>query len=1333
MAMPIQIGDVIALANMCYGIAQAFGSGRKAAPVEFREVQNELYGLGQMLELLKNSVESGAIVTTTYTQFGQPSPTHQASQSIARMVANCQTTVGHLKEFARKYAPLAGVQFIEDDTGVRVRKLSSTSRQKLLLNWKRIKWVAESSNIQGIRDQISIHVQSITAVVSLVNTHAINAVQIDVQNLARYAEGHRLDLEGARAKLYDVHMDVSVANSNIHHVSSGLHMVQQDIQSLNHKLETIMRWQQRDMPSEALQGQLSALLVKIEQLERGPSLPPQVQPCPPSASTPSLLPYPLEDGMPRPYGNPTPVHSVGFYQSSNSSLPSFTDRHSNLAYGIAPTRSVTQFASITVAELPAGPPTRNGGAASLSVELPSEPVQRISPLNTEPIEIGVQRPREEDLPPRGSRKRTATDIVFELCLETRVKDVVAEFKTLCMNARFHGNWTKATVETSEYNEGLFACLCEPFEHEDEDFEPHAQILESYFLTNATVGCHYHGKVQWILHNVGDFNRKKPATLGIRNLSIQNEMKFERAFIEPIALKTAKAIVKGEPGNYFAYELRDEKDGNQIAILNSMADDSFSGYLESITFVIENEINGNTEKITKRNIKHTNLLHYKTIGVKDVEQSGTWKRDALKYTEYVEMLVHFSPSNERDQVDLLKFHLNEVNLESNYSQDDCVVTLTMTRGEATFPRREPQREKVTGVAEFKFSNSKAANEFLLRQKDMSDELHWLKIQHSKRNENVMVKLFAEQIEAAAKDVHMSNVELVVVWDEKRNRGRILARSRDGSCYLSQTLHSDFFKRFAELSSGELFNGSAEFYQPTNKPEEKVKKYPGGVGSIQFRDSTTANTFYTRLTESARRFGFVTEPKIMPEVTSTQITNTNDKPTLQRSITQKTGSRNRNFSEEHYKKILTETAAIEDALPKQNLTRPLDAEELLDLLNRTEEKLLYNLEDPGFFPIIEAPKQPDTNEADETDAEIMAPSEPSERSLDDIYTRRKDRMKAENSPRPDGSFSEMIQPDYSQESEASHKVPQTAKTLPGLLPSDRESKSQLRRPASFDDLRPERERKEQKVLIPLDGTGVGFLFPEPKHQRSHSANGLDTLPSVPSPIARTSGLNVAPVEIITGRPIIQSPEGYNPDDREVIERIEDQRKYIDGTVPKQRSIHSLSITVEDTDGAEYERGASPIQPIEESSTSSYRPAFDRGSSLPIIATRTGIRAYRLTTNVDGKLTTGTLVWANESDPAAKRFDEGLASVQVQHFEGGPLTWVPKSILKQARYYAMNDKQRVDEDGGRVKLMRNDILVPLQDEAESRPIEPRLRVVRLTEKFSVSVERDWMREVNLSFQMS
>ncbi|KAK6356513.1 hypothetical protein TWF718_000872 [Orbilia javanica] len=1376
MAMPIQIGDVIALANMCYGIAQAFGSGRKAAPVEFREVQNELYGLGQMLDLLKTSVESGAIGPTVPNAI--PSPlVEQAYESIARMIENCQATIWHLKEFAKRYSPLAGVEFIEERGVVKVRKLPSTSRQRIKLNWKRIMWVKETSNIQGIRDQISIHVQSINAVVSLVNTyvppgsmnanggiesaqsklnvlstarHKTNAVQEEVRNLSGYAEGHRMDLHGARTEIhgarreiYNVQMGVSAANAGVHHVSSEVNLVRQDVQSLNHKLEAIIAWQQRDMPAEQLKQQLSHLFIKLEQLERMPAAA-APHPCPPLST--GIPPYPMDDApleMPHPFAQSTTYlassqsTSTAFYASSNSSMPNFSSHNQHADFRSAP-RSYTQVtsASISIApvELPTRRPTRKNGFVPSPFETPNpiEPERIVPVVNLEPVEIAEQPIREEDRPPRASRA-TATDIVFELCLETRVGDGVAVFETICLHARFHGNWKNA-IENGEYNEGLFACLCEPFDDEDEDFEPHAQKLERFTLTNGTIGCHYHGKVQWILHNVKDSQARKPVTLGIRNLSMHNEMKFERAFTEPIAFKTAKAISTGEQGNYFAYEVDSEIDGRQVAILNSMADDSFQAYLESVTFRVEDSTGG-IETIIKRNVTHTNLLHYKTIGVEDI--ADTLKRDAFKHSEHVEMLVHFlATRTSDDEVANLKLLLDEINLESNSSEDNCIVTLTMTKGEADFRNRTPRLQKVTGVAEFKFRKREAADNFLQQLKYMSNELHALKIQHAKRNEHVMVKLFAEHI-AAANNVSMNDVEIVVVWDEVRRKGRILARSRDGSCYLSQTLHANFFERFAELKRGNLFNGAAEFYRPTRQGEQKVEKLPEGVGRIQFKDSTTDNLFYARLTESAKRFGFAVEPKTIVEAPKSEsqiVENSDDRSIVQtRGKQLKRSPTTRNYSAEHYKRIVMETAAIEYALPTQKLTRPLDAEELLDLLNQTEEKLLYDMGDPKP-PIIEDVTEDDPSQPESgSGGAVLTPSQPSEWTAEDLTIPKRFRKQlsqardAEKKP-VEGTGSASLDAT----SQGERKAPQTASTTPGLLTPEDEQKHQLRRPASFDTLR--RDRESQKVFIPpeaLDKSGVEYLFPgpaNPKHQRSQSTGGSHTLP------ATSSSLKVAPGGAITNeRDIVQSPESYDPGYRRG--NIETEIDSSKSTINTPVSISIPGHHENSVDDTVAERGYPPA--YEEQEESLYDLPFSSGSSsLPIVATEKNIRAYRLTADFDTELPHGTLVWVDESDSTAKKFEQGVTSIKVSHFQTESFEWVPKGMLKQGRYYAMKAKEgtyrTTDEDGSVVKLRSNQIVVPLEDEADGKSKGNEFRVVPLEARYSVPVSREWVTEVNLSFQM-
>ncbi|KAK6335470.1 hypothetical protein TWF696_002243 [Orbilia brochopaga] len=1225
MAMPIQLGDVVALANMCYAIAQAFGSGRKAAPVEFREVQNELYGLGQMLDLLRNSVESGAITTSSMV----PSPTSQASQCIARMVANCQNTVDSLKDFAVKYAPLAGLEFIEARSGVTVKRAPSTSKQKLKRNWKRLMWTTEVSTIQGIRDQISIHVQSITAVVSLVNTHATIDLKNDVRSLAWQGEAHRVELQAARADIWNVNMGVSLAEANIHHhVSSDIQMVRQDIQSLNHKLETIMAWQQRDMTSDAFNQQISQLLVKIEQLER---LPHFAQP----AAGP--LPYPMNDGMPVPFA----AANVDFYSSSNASSPNFSGHlRTSSRSRTDPVTTYTRYQAAVVVpvepqELPTRRPTRRIRSASFSNETMSELESfqqvhmQVSVVNSTPVEIGLSSGPVDlsNLPPRGSRE-TSTDVVFELCVQSQAANGTKEFTTVCANACFHGNWIKA-VENGEHNEGLFACLCEPYPHEDEDFEPHAQDLEKYILTSSTIGCHYHGPMQWILHNVGDQEHRprKAVTLGIRNLSTQKEMQFERTFIEPISFKTAKTVLQANIGSFLTYKVPDEEEGDQLAILNSMADDSFTAGLETVAFTLGDDPRAPRETL-ERKVKHTNILHYKSIGVSDIERSRTLKRDSFKYFDYVEILVGVAPiANSENLVSFIKIHLDEVGLDSNNSQDDCVVRISMIRGEATFPLREKPEESICGHVEFKFKNATAANEFLQRLRDMKNELHTLKIQHAKRNEQVMVKMFAEHIAAAADDIQMSGVEIVVVWDERRKKGRILARSQDGNCYLSQTLHLDFFERFAELSRGDLFHGSAEVYQPAAQTRgDRVKKYPSGVGRIQFKDSSMDDMFYARLTESARRFGFsMSEPKSLPESKKPKDRKSDERPILQRRVTQLEKAKNWRFSAEHYRKIVTETVAIEEAspemmaaLPKQNLSRPLDAEELLDLLNQTEEKLIYAMEGADAF-------------------EALAPSQPSEWTSDDLTVRKRDRRKAGlTRPQDEENDDGDAPPPYSASRVEWRGTPQTSQTTPGLLSPQPEPQNVLRKHRSFDSSQGGRRLQidSEKVLIPDDiwdkhGAGGIHLRAQnnPHHQRSQSTSASDHPQGISTPdsdVKRSRGISITPTENISdSRDIVGSPETYN-ESQDFLASVATTISVTDDTGATATPPQNPSTDVPDTKQEHVQASQQT-----ESRTENLDPyAADLGLKFRVMAPKTLTRAYWLLVDVDDKLPKGTLVWVDES---------------------------------------------------------------------------------------------------------
>ncbi|KAF3932251.1 hypothetical protein ABW19_dt0201942 [Dactylella cylindrospora] len=1338
MAMPFQIGDAIALAQLCYGIAQAFGAGRKAAPAEFREVQNELYGLGQMLDLLVNSVEGGAF--TTSSEFVAPGAS-PAALCVTKMISNCQQTVNHLKEFAKKYAPLAGVEFIEERSGVTVRRM--TSKQRIKLNWKKIMWTKEASNIQGIRDQISIHVQSINAVVSLVNAHSISTVHTDVRELQGAVYQTRVELQNARNDIYQVGMGVQMANASIHgahsEIHSHLYAVRQDIMSLNHKMEAIVAWQQRDMPTQELRQQLSLLLWRLEQPASIPNHMPQQQGYHPRSH--GSLPYPDDsNNLNMPSGPADQSHyrhqhpSAFYASSSSSSTPNLAARARQADFRPAPLRSATDSVTSTtlfgIAELDGGSVTQKVTVTMRSSEQSREP----PPVPKKPVELDSNpRPSRRDRESRATPK----DIVFELCWEYRGKDGVAKFKIICSHASFHGNWVNA-VKGGSYNEGLFVCLCEPFpEEEDEDFEPHARYLEAYYLTEYTLGCRYYGNAQWLLHNVGHIRKEKLITLGMRAMDTKMEMAFEKTFMEPMCFKAAKNTLSKNLTSSLSYRIRETRDNeeiDQLALLNSMADDSFKNHLQSVTFFLQNGVTEEGEKFVKSSIMHVNMLHYKTIDVAEVR----------------------SRSKPLDPPSIILL-------------DDNIVKLDVANGSARLGNK-PNVEKVPGQVEFRFETTAAAGEFLKRLRDLRNELHTLKIQHAKGNERVMVKLFAEHI-SAADDIQMQGVEIVVVWDERRKKGRILARSRDGSCHLSQTLPIDFFERFAEMSRGNLFYGAAEFYRPTNK-QERLKKYPEGVRRFKFQDSATDDLFYARLTESARRFGFDTAN--VPERAPPPSAQPADKPVLQRRVSQMDKARNWRFSKAHYDRIVTETVAIENneitaALPTHNLTRPLDAEELLDLLNQTEEKMLFTMESPKPLPTIRGPPATPPATIDEEEVgsgygELLLPSQPSDITDADLSIPKRFRPKSRTNP---GTSS------ADKDAPSEIAIPgDTLQSNPALLPPDANYRLHGRS-KSVDGRERGRDPDSQKFMFPpglIDGKKATFppgTFPS---NRGRSSSPGIRIPSTPpmshmepsngnpgtinqenNPIS-DSELYLSPVdypeapeqeigvienidsdysseddredlEVPTSEPqVLEPPAGPPGEEPPAQESPLQEPQTVDHLIPEPKVLEPESINPEKfvsrvEDPEDIHKHAGFLHEVEL-------------LTLPMVTTAFSERAYRLTSDFNEDLPKGALVWLDGADKGANKLESAFMTVRYYKQQaGGSHIEVPKSILKQARYYQMKETKKTVENDELIRIWGDDIVVPLRDDPDiNKDGEGKLRVVPLGRGYSGVVELAILREVNL-----
>ncbi|TGJ83097.1 hypothetical protein E0Z10_g5655 [Xylaria hypoxylon] len=158
MPLQISIGDAILLAQIAWQLGQAFTHGRQSAPVEFREVENELYSLSTALTAAENEQDSAP-----------PSADHVvpknnqliATQDIfAHIIQNCKHTLAQLEELVKKY------MIVSEQTDPQRPKLERWSHS-IVKNWRKIEWTTEKGDLNTLRSQIMVHTNSLNLLVSI--------------------------------------------------------------------------------------------------------------------------------------------------------------------------------------------------------------------------------------------------------------------------------------------------------------------------------------------------------------------------------------------------------------------------------------------------------------------------------------------------------------------------------------------------------------------------------------------------------------------------------------------------------------------------------------------------------------------------------------------------------------------------------------------------------------------------------------------------------------------------------------------------------------------------------------------------------------------------------------------------------------------------------------------------------------------------------------------------------------------------------------------------------------------------------------------------------------
>jgi len=147
------------MGKLAFKLGRAFTKGRKSAPAEFREVENQLYSLSSALCALRDAPASNKAV------LGQDPQQPQSGQSntgdaITVMLKSCEETLSHLKAQVDKYSCMVENQDRQEP------KFKRWSRD-IKASWKRIAWTKEGGDLATLRSHLTIHTNSLNLVLGV--------------------------------------------------------------------------------------------------------------------------------------------------------------------------------------------------------------------------------------------------------------------------------------------------------------------------------------------------------------------------------------------------------------------------------------------------------------------------------------------------------------------------------------------------------------------------------------------------------------------------------------------------------------------------------------------------------------------------------------------------------------------------------------------------------------------------------------------------------------------------------------------------------------------------------------------------------------------------------------------------------------------------------------------------------------------------------------------------------------------------------------------------------------------------------------------------------------
>ncbi|KAL2862959.1 uncharacterized protein BJX67DRAFT_385192 [Aspergillus lucknowensis] len=163
MASPLNVGDIYLLGRLAFKLGSAFSRGRKSAPQEFREVENQLYSLSAALQAFRNEIQNGLSLDSSSLPGAFKARNGGDEDVVGRIVESCGETLKHLEAIVEKYSNIG-----RSSDGSPASSTFRRWNEGIKSGWKAILWTKEGGDLMTLRSNLAVHTNSLNLLLGVI-------------------------------------------------------------------------------------------------------------------------------------------------------------------------------------------------------------------------------------------------------------------------------------------------------------------------------------------------------------------------------------------------------------------------------------------------------------------------------------------------------------------------------------------------------------------------------------------------------------------------------------------------------------------------------------------------------------------------------------------------------------------------------------------------------------------------------------------------------------------------------------------------------------------------------------------------------------------------------------------------------------------------------------------------------------------------------------------------------------------------------------------------------------------------------------------------------------